>query len=184
MPSTAITGFLYFPTAGSCNDTQDIPESAKSAKFLPSGVNRIAVVPNGDCINNYLMQADSDGAIAAILYNYDPASPLSSTYSHPLYGISSNDGQSLLNNIGHFSKDVSSVPNNSTLSAIFNPTAIPRLDLTITPPSKSSMDLPMIIGIAAGGVVLLVLGIIIGCKTGVCWNRRFGKKRSNVSITL
>lgn len=187
MPLASITGFLYFPGAGSCNDTNAIPESAREFVSLPNRVPRIAVLPNTVCLDDYLIQAGRDQAIAAIIYDYSTASEtlvMSGTYSQPLFGISSDEGNQLLDNVRKYSQNVSSIPNGESLSAIFNPAALGRLDVTITPPPpKSSLNLPMIIGISGGVVVALLVGFIIGWKLSVRWNRGSGRKPS-LAITL
>lgn len=174
MPLASITGFLYIPGAGSCNDTDD----ARQFVSLPNDVNRIALIPDMGCLDDYLTQ---DLAIGAILYGCNQTSEASvraGSYLQPMFSISSDEGNQLLDNIEKFSKNVSSVPNEE-LSAIFNPEALVRLDLTIIPAlPKSSVGLRMIIGICGGVLVALIMGYVIVCKLGIRWNRWLGRKES------
>jgi Ring finger domain len=123
------------------------------------------MIPISACTSDYLVQAKRDQAEAAVLYNYTsmsnmPSTSLTSTFSvfnNPIYGITSDDAQPLLQNMVSYAGNMSTVPMGSNLSALYDPEDYVRLTLTINTGQGSSLPGLWLFLL----VILAALGLII-----------------------
>lgn len=123
------------------------------------------MIPISTCTSDYLVQAKRDQAEAAVLYNYTsmsnmPSTSLTSTFSvfnNPIYGITSDDAQPLLQNMVSYAGNISTVPMGSNLSALYDPEDYVRLTLTINTGQGSSLPGLWLFLL----VILAALGLII-----------------------
>jgi len=163
-------GLLYFPgNPRNCSDpslpANGIPSGGVTIDLLPVGFNLIAMIPISTCTSDFLVQAKRDQAEAAVLYNYSsmsnmPSPSLSGTFSvfnNPIYGISSQDAQPLLQNMISYAGNMSTVPMGQNLSALYDPQDYVRLTLTINTGQGSSLPGLWLFLL----VILAALGLII-----------------------
>jgi len=123
------------------------------------------MIPMSACTSDFLVQAKRDQAEAAILYNYSsmsnmPSPSLSSTFNvfnNPIYGITSQDAQPLLQNMVSYAGNMSTVPMGRNLSALYDPQDYVRLTLTIDTGQGSSLPGLWLFLL----VILAALGLII-----------------------
>ena len=130
--------------------------------------NLIALIPLDLCTQSYLSQARTDGAQAAIVYNYTTApstGPMSvpaiqssiSSSSLPIYGILSSSAVSLLNAMQLYSGPLATVPYGSNLTATYGVNNQARLVLSIDTGNSTSLPGLWLFLL----VILAALGIII-----------------------
>jgi hypothetical protein len=163
-------GLLYFPqNPRNCSDpsipANGIPDGGVTIDLLPAGFNLIAMIPISACTSDFLIQAKRDQAEAAVLYNYTsmsnmPSPSLTSTFTvfnNPIYGITAEDAQPLLQNMVSYAGNMSSVPMGQNLTSLYDPEDYVRLTLTIDTGQGSSLPGLWLFLL----VILAALGLII-----------------------
>jgi hypothetical protein len=156
---------LYVPNA---NCSNPVP-GGLPLNQLPHGINLIAIISSVSCAQASFQQAQEDGAGAAVILDYDASSQHSTAFNQPIYGISSTDTETLLQNLATYSGDISNVNSTISSAAIYNSADLVTLNLTITTPELSTIPWKWIIGIAGGVVAALLIGYFFGrchvCRT-------------------
>jgi len=160
-----IGGVLYFPE-GDVN-CYGFPTAANNKDgLLQTGLGIIAVIPmNETCLAQYLSKAAEDRAIAALIYEYDPSESIvvPNDFAQPMFGISTDEAQSLVQNMVLYAGNISNAPSSNELSTYYNPGDIVRLNLTVfatAHPSQSvGLSIPLFAGLLGG---MCLLGLIIG----------------------
>lgn len=161
-PNTTITGVLYFPSGGNCSDPSltdnGVPENGVSIGQLPLDTPLLALIPLSECTSQYLSQANTDHAAAAVLYSSSPSAefPSGFSFNQPVYGILANEANALLQGIMDYSGNITAVPNGEALSAQYGAGHLVRLYMTITP-SPPSVNWVLYLGLTGGGAFVLVL---------------------------
>lgn len=173
-----ISGTLYVPNANCSNAVS----GGLHLNQLPHDIHLIAIIPSLSCAQNYFQQAQEDDAWAAIIFDYDGSSQPPTTFNQPIYGISITDTNTLRNNLGSYSGNITDVTHEISSPAIYDSNDLVTLQLTITTPEPSSTPWVMIIGIVAGVVVALFVGFVVGCVLG-CKRRTKKKAGSPMIVT-